>query len=678
MISKVLGKRYEILEKIGTGGMGNVYKAHDRRLDRIVAIKILKLEYNDDSNFIRKFKRESLAAASISHPNIVSIFDVGSETIDDDVVHYIVMEYIDGKTLKELINEDGKLPEKRALNYALQIAEALKMAHSKHIVHRDIKSQNIMVTKDDRVKVTDFGIARVADNTTVTATNAVMGSVHYFSPEQARGAKVDNRSDIYSMGIVLYEMLTGTLPFDADNPVSVALMQVQTNMPRPSDKVKSLSPGVDDLVLKMTRKDPNKRYKDVYDLIKDIKSILVNGRVIEPLSSYQKEDLDATVIENPIYKPSNEKRYINRSSRDFPKDKEVIKKERKKKNSAAPAILGVFCAIIIIFLLAKVAPKAIAGLNNRDKVQEVELVDVVGALKGEAEAKLDSQGLKYKITTTEDSSKKSEEVISQDPAAGTIVEKGSTINLVINSLPDDVEIPQMKNYTLELAEDKLNNLGLAVGEVEYIFDEEIENEKIIYTEPQAGEKVARGAKVKIFISKGKDDEPVKIPSSYKGLSPEAPKAALEKLGLIVKIEEGYSGDVGKGEIYKIDPEQGTELAKGSTVTLYVSKGPQTEDIVDESEESDSNKGNREEQDSENNSSNSDVKTYSYKIKVPDDGKTHNIKAYRVKNSKGEEVNQDPIWNYNRDSGSTDNIKLIGKGVYEIYIDDQYVGQEVVK
>ena len=363
MISKVLGKRYEILEKIGTGGMGNVYKAHDRRLDRIVAIKILKLEYNDDSNFIRKFKRESLAAASISHPNIVSIFDVGSETIDDDVVHYIVMEYIDGKTLKELINEDGKLPEKRALNYALQIAEALKMAHSKHIVHRDIKSQNIMVTKDDRVKVTDFGIARVADNTTVTATNAVMGSVHYFSPEQARGAKVDNRSDIYSMGIVLYEMLTGTLPFDADNPVSVALMQVQTNMPRPSDKVKSLSPGVDDLVLKMTRKDPNKRYKDVYDLIKDIKSILVNGRVIEPLSNYQKEDLDATVIENPIYKPSNEKRYINRSSRDFPKDKEVIKKERKKKNSAAPAILGVFCAIIIIFLLAKVAPKAIAGLN---------------------------------------------------------------------------------------------------------------------------------------------------------------------------------------------------------------------------------------------------------------------------------------------------------------------------
>ena len=240
MINKILGNRYEILEKIGTGGMGNVFKAHDSKLDRIVAIKVLKLEYNEDNNFIRKFKRESLAAASISHPNIVSIYDVGTEKIQDKEVHYIVMEYIDGKTLKDLINDEGRLSEKRALNYCIQIAEALKVAHSKHIVHRDIKSQNIMVTRDDRIKVTDFGIARLADNTTVTATNAVMGSVHYFSPEQARGAKVDNRSDIYSLGIVLFEMLTGRLPFDADNPVSVALMQLQSQMPRPSDFIKSL------------------------------------------------------------------------------------------------------------------------------------------------------------------------------------------------------------------------------------------------------------------------------------------------------------------------------------------------------------------------------------------------------------------------------------------------------
>ena len=183
MIGKVLGNRYEILEKIGTGGMGDVYKAHCRKLDRIVAIKVLKAEYNDDNNFIRKFKRESLAAASISHPNIVSIYDVGSEDLGSDKIHYIVMEYIDGRTLKEVINEEGSLNEKRALNYCVQIAEALKVAHSKNIVHRDIKAQNIMVTKDDRVKVTDFGIARVADNSTVTATNAIMGSVHYFSPE---------------------------------------------------------------------------------------------------------------------------------------------------------------------------------------------------------------------------------------------------------------------------------------------------------------------------------------------------------------------------------------------------------------------------------------------------------------------------------------------------------------
>uniref|UniRef100_UPI00280586AA Stk1 family PASTA domain-containing Ser/Thr kinase n=1 Tax=uncultured Peptoniphilus sp. TaxID=254354 RepID=UPI00280586AA len=631
MISKVFGNRYEILEKIGTGGMGNVYKAHDSRLDRIVAIKVLKLEYNDDNNFIRKFKRESLAAASISHPNIVSIYDVGSETIDGDVVHYIVMEYIDGKTLKELINEEGRLSEKRALNYALQIAEALKTAHSKHIVHRDIKSQNIMVTKDDRVKVTDFGIARVADNTTVTATNAVMGSVHYFSPEQARGAKVDNRSDIYSMGIVLYEMLTGTLPFDADNPVSIALMQVQTNMPRPSDKVKSLSSAVDDLVLKMTRKDPNKRYSDVYELIKDIKSVSINGRVQSPYSSYQKEDSDVTsVIEPGIFMPSKDNAYNSYNNRSKPRPERDVPKKPSKKNSAAPAILGIFCAIIIVFLLAKVAPKAIAGIHSNEEVEQVEVVNVVGSSKGEAEAKLDSQGLKFSISTSEDPTKKSQEVLSQDPAAGTVVDKGTTVSLVINSIPDDVEVPNLKNYTLELAEEKLNNSGLKVGEVENEFNEEIEAEKIIYTEPAAGERVARGMEIKLFISKGIDESPVVYNSSFRGMDPKAPKEQLEKLGLVVELKEGYSGEVNKGEIYKIDPKPGTELAKGSTVTFYISKGPETGDIIDDGSDSESEN---------ENTGKSDVSTYTYTLKVPDDGKTHNVKAYRVVNSRGEEVSE---------------------------------------
>lgn len=670
MISKVLGNRYEILEKIGTGGMGNVYKAHDSRLDRIVAIKVLKLEYNDDNNFIRKFKRESLAAASISHPNIVSIYDVGSETIDGDVVHYIVMEYIDGKTLKELINEEGRLSEKRALNYALQIAEALKTAHSKHIVHRDIKSQNIMVTKDDRVKVTDFGIARVADNTTVTATNAVMGSVHYFSPEQARGAKVDNRSDIYSMGIVLYEMLTGTLPFDADNPVSIALMQVQTNMPRPSDKVKSLSSAVDDLVLKMTRKDPNKRYSDVYELIKDIKSVSINGRVQSPYSSYQKEDSDATsVIEPGIFMPSKDNAYNSYNNRNKSRPERDVPKKPSKKNSAAPAILGIFCAIIIVFLLAKVAPKAIARIHSNEEVEQVEVVNVVGSSKGEAEAKLDSQGLKFSISTSEDPTKKSQEVLSQDPAAGTVVDKGTTVSLVINSIPDDVEVPNLKNYTLELAEEKLNNSGLKVGEVENEFNEEIEAEKIIYTEPAAGERVARGMEIKLFISKGIDESPVVYNSSFRGMDPKAPKEQLEKLGLVVELKEGYSGEVNKGEIYKIDPKPGTELAKGSTVTFYISKGPETGDIIDDGSDSESE---------DENTGKSDVPTYTYTLKVPDDGKTHNVKAYRVVNSRGEEVSEGPVWDYNRDPGTTDKIELIGKGTYEIYLDDQYVTREVVK
>lgn len=255
MQGMILADRYECLKRIGSGGMGDVYKAHDRRLDRIVAIKVLKSEYNEDENFIRKFRRESLAAASISHPNIVSIYDVGMETVAGEDVYYIVMEYIDGKTLKELIKEEGMLSQNQALNYLIQIAEALKIAHNKNIIHRDIKSQNIMVTRDNRVKVTDFGIARMAGNATMTVTNAVMGSVHYFSPEQARGQKVDARSDIYSMGIVLFEMLTGDVPFDSENPITVALMHVQNDIPMPSERNPRVGPEVDQVFKHMTEKN---------------------------------------------------------------------------------------------------------------------------------------------------------------------------------------------------------------------------------------------------------------------------------------------------------------------------------------------------------------------------------------------------------------------------------------
>ena len=573
MINKILGNRYEILEKIGTGGMGNVFKAHDKKLDRIVAIKVLKLEYNEDNNFIRKFKRESLAAASISHPNIVSIYDVGTEKIQDKEVHYIVMEYIDGKTLKDLINDEGRLSEKRALNYCIQIAEALKVAHSKHIVHRDIKSQNIMVTRDDRIKVTDFGIARVADNTTVTATNAVMGSVHYFSPEQARGAKVDNRSDIYSLGIVLFEMLTGRLPFDADNPVSVALMQVQSQMPRPSEFIKSLDPSVDALVLKMTEKDPDDRYKDVFELIKDIKDYTMGAKTFSVNRSY--DDDDRTVVTPAMNRRPNRNHSNNMDAKRPNRPKKVV----KKKKSVAPAILGIFSAVVIIALLIYVVPKAMKGMKSGDEVEKIVVENYIGKTRDEAKELLEAQGLVLDVSTVENENEADGLVLGQSPEKGTEVEKGSTVTLEINELPDSVPVPPLKGLTKDKAQKVLEENSLKLGSIEEEFNEDVEEGKVIYSNPDGGYSVKRGTAVKLIISKGVDKTPVVL-SDYKGMDQDIVVNQLKSLGLTVVIENGNSNKVSEGQVYDMDPKPSESVEKGSTVTLYISKGPKIDEEED--------------------------------------------------------------------------------------------------
>ena len=662
MINKILANRYEILEKIGTGGMGNVFKAHDRKLDRIVAIKVLKLEYNEDNNFIRKFKRESLAAASISHPNIVSIYDVGTEKVEDKEVHYIVMEYIDGKTLKDLINDEGRLSEKRALNYCIQIAEALKVAHSKHIVHRDIKSQNIMVTRDDRIKVTDFGIARVADNTTVTATNAVMGSVHYFSPEQARGAKVDNRSDIYSLGIVLFEMLTGRLPFDADNPVSVALMQVQSQMPKPSDFIKSIDPSVDALVLKMTEKDPNDRYRDVFDLIKDIKDYTIGARTFSVKRDYEEDN--RTVV-TPIVNRKQNRNHSNNLDNDRQKPKKVV----KKKKSAAPAILGIFSAIVIIALLIYVVPKAIKGMKNSDVVEKIAVENYIGKTREEAKELIEAQGLVLDVNTVENENEPDGVVLGQKPEEGTSVDKGSTITLEINELPDSVPVPPLKGLTKEEAQKTLEDNSLKLGSVEEEFNEEVEEGKVIYSNPDGGYSVKRGTAVKIIISKGIDKTHVVL-SDYKGMDQDVVVNQLKSFGLTVVIENGYSNKVAEGQVYDMDPKPNQSVEKGSTVTLFISKGSKNDQ--EENDETDNKQNDNKQNDDSYN------KVNHVKVKVPDDGSTHNVSAERVKDGSGNKIGATSVWNYNVDGGDVSNVELIGPGEYNIYVDGNLVKTEKIK
>lgn len=662
MINKILANRYEILEKIGTGGMGNVFKAHDRKLDRIVAIKVLKLEYNEDNNFIRKFKRESLAAASISHPNIVSIYDVGTEIIEDKEVHYIVMEYIDGKTLKDLINDEGRLSEKRALNYCIQIAEALKVAHSKHIVHRDIKSQNIMVTRDDRIKVTDFGIARVADNTTVTATNAVMGSVHYFSPEQARGAKVDNRSDIYSLGIVLFEMLTGRLPFDADNPVSVALMQVQSQMPKPSDFIKSIDPSVDALVLKMTEKNPDDRYRDVFDLIKDIKDYTIGAKTFSVKRDYEEDD--RTVV-TPVVNRKQNRNHSNNLDNDRQKPKKVV----KKKKSAAPAILGIFSAIVIIALLIYVVPKAIKGMKSSDVEEKVAVENYIGKTRDEAKELIEAQGLVLDVNTVENENEPDGVVLGQKPEEGISVDKGSTITLEINELPDSVPVPPLKGLTKEEAQKTLEDSSLKLGSVEEEFNEEVEEGKVIYSNPDGGYSVKRGTAVKIIISKGVDKTPVVL-SDYKGMDQDVVVNQLKSLGFTVVIENGYSNKVAEGQVYDMDPKPNQSVEKGSTVTLFISKGSKNDQ--EENDENDNKQNDNKQNDDSYN------KVNHVKVKVPDDGSTHNVSAERVKDGNGNKIGATSVWNYNVDGGDVSNVELIGPGEYNIYVDGNLVKTEKIK
>ncbi|MBU5669117.1 Stk1 family PASTA domain-containing Ser/Thr kinase [Peptoniphilus sp. MSJ-1] len=670
MINQVLANRYEILEKIGTGGMGNVFKAHDRKLDRIVAIKVLRLEYNEDNNFIRKFKRESLAAASISHPNIVSIYDVGSENVDGRDIHYIVMEFIDGKTLKEIINDEGRLSEKRALNYTIQIAEALKVAHSKHIVHRDIKSQNIMVTRDDRIKVTDFGIARVADNTTVTATNAVMGSVHYFSPEQARGAKVDNRSDIYSLGIVLFEMLTGQLPFDADNPVSVALMQVQSKMPRPSDIIKNIDPSVDALVLKMTEKDPNKRYSDVFELIKDIKDYTIGARTFTVNRNYDEDD--STVVTPPVINRNPNRQRVLKNDNNRP----TKARKTTKKKSTAPAILGIFSAIFIIALLIYVVPKALNGMRTTTEVEKVALENYVGKTREEAKNLIESQGLVLDVNTVEDENQPDGIVLEQDPEAGLEVEKGSTVRLSINELPDSVAVPPLKGLSIEDAKKILEDNSLSLGSVEEEYNEDVESGKIISSNPEGGYSVKRGSAVKVLVSKGIDTTPVTL-NDYTGLSEKVVVNQLKTLGFDVTVEKGPSDKVSEGQVYAMDPSPGKTVDKGSKVTLYISNGSSEDE--EEATSSSRNESNNEKAEETNNTNTDKFNKVKYvKVKVPDDGNNHKVLAERVVDASGNKISPRTVWNYNVEAGDTSNVELIGPGEYNIYVDDNLIRTEKVK
>lgn len=552
-----MGDRYEILEEVGQGGMATVYKAKCKLLNRYVAIKILKEEFIDDKNFMKKFKRESQAAASLSHPNILNVYDVGAETINEKNIPYIVMEFIEGKTLKQIIVERGRLTVDETIYYSRQIAEAIKHAHINNVIHRDIKPQNIMITKDNRVKVTDFGIARAASSSTLTVSSNVLGSVHYFSPEQARGGYTDETSDIYSLGITMYEMVTGKLPFTGENLVSVALKHVQEEAVSPRELNKDIPSQLEAIILKCIQKNQGDRYPSLSALITDLKGIELFGADIpednlndeSPTRIIPTEEID-NLVEN---------------------SEEPLGKKKKKDNNMKVTLL----AIGLAFLLVSTLFFGYFRLKGLFKVEEVTVPFILGMEEEEARQEIEDLGLEFKVVGLV----KSEEfepgqVASQSVEAGTKVRKGFTIEVTISEGQDMVRVPSLINKSLEEAQADLAELGLSIGTVSYRPSDVTPKDLIIKQEPEANTYLEPGSKINVIISEGEEIRKVIMPRLI-GQNIIDAKNALLSLDLTIgDVIEQYSDSVEKDKVIWQSIESGTELETKTKVDLYVSKGPE--------------------------------------------------------------------------------------------------------
>ncbi len=567
MIGKILGNRYEIIEKIGEGGMAQVFKAKCKLLDRFVAIKILKDEFTEDEDFVRKFRRESQAAASLSHPNILNIYDVGVEEEDGKKIYYIVMEYIKGKTLKEGIKEKGKLSTEEAIYYSLQIAEALQHAHKNHIVHRDIKPHNIMITEDNRVKVTDFGIARAVTSSTVTTTSNVLGSVHYFSPEQARGGYTDEKSDIYSLGIVMYEMVTGKVPYEGDSPISVALKHVQDDIVPPRDIDATIPLNLESVILKCVQKRQSDRYNNITELINDLRNIKLLGhdiqvdRVNDMSSATRVIPAIETEIEddNKMAKAKNKK----------------TKKSKKSKKSDG-GIMVIFAAILLAFLLVTGIFLGFFKLKSFLKTDEVVVPNLERMEEELAEKTLNDLGLKMKVLDRVRSSEyKAGVVMSQDVAADLKVKKDYTIGVVISEGEALVKVPLVMNKPLADAEVIIQDAGLSLGKQDYEPSDTVPANTVIRQNPDSMTEVAPGTKVNLVISEGPEVKEI-VMIKLVGENVNVARNKILELGLVPgEITPQPSNEVPADIVIWQEYVQGTVLETKTSVDLIISSGPDT-------------------------------------------------------------------------------------------------------
>ena len=547
---KILGNRYEIIEKVGNGGMATVYKATDLVLKRYVAVKILRDEFTTDEEFIKRFETEAQSAARLVHANIVSIFDVGV----DNGIYYIVMELIQGKTLKEIIVEErGPLPWKWSVNVAIQIASALEMAHKNNIIHRDIKPHNIIITEDGVAKVTDFGIAKAVSNSTITAFGTTIGSVHYFSPEHARGGYTDAKSDIYSLGVVMYEMVTGKVPFDADTPVSVALKHMQEDPVPPIELNPHLPEAVNKIILKALKKDPMLRYQTATELLQDLKMALKN-----PSGDFVDDaDFDPTAKTQRISTQDVEKMQKDSRKKEDNKFVKFIKNHK---------VLSSFIGLILLFCIAFGGTMLVLNVTNP---KEVEMPNIVGLSKEEAQQRIEGAKLKFEVAS-EEYNKDVEEnhVISQDPTyveGYNKVKEGSTVKVVLSKGTEKTKVPKVVGMSQEDAVTAIEDAKLKAEIVEET-SKKVQEGYVISQETDANTEVDAGETVKIHVSTGV--EKATVPGVV-GKSQDEAKKTLQDLGFVVTVTNAEDSSKENGVVLKQSLEEGKSVEKGSAIAITV-------------------------------------------------------------------------------------------------------------
>lgn len=583
-IGMMIGDRYEILEKIGTGGMSDVYKAKCHKLNRFVAVKVLKQEFSENENFVSKFRVEAQAAAGLMHPNIVNVYDVGEE----NGIYYIVMELVEGITLKKYIEKKARLSYKEAVSIAIQVSMGIEAAHNNHIIHRDIKPQNIIISKEGKVKVTDFGIAKAATSNTITSN--VMGSVHYTSPEQARGGYSDEKSDIYSLGITMFEMLTGRVPFNGETTVAIAIKHIQEELPSPKEFVPEIPTSVEQIVLKCCQKSPDRRYQSMGELIEDLKQSLlypdddfvVRNDPDEEAATRYITDKDIAQIKRQTDRRDSMEEAMRLKSdtgsleEEYPEEdyEEDYNPKVERVTTILTVVAGLVICCIIIFFVGKITGMFGMGSGKESQSSEesseaqtdtVEMIAVAGMSAAEAQNQLKKLGLVMELSYVESEAYEQNIVISSDITPGTRIPTGTTVTLTVSSGKEGREVPNIVGLSDKDAVKQLEAQGFSVNRTES-YSASVEKGNVISQSPEGGQKAPAGSVITINVSLGKEDSKVRVPNLM-GLPEDEAVAKLIEAGLAVG---------GTGAINSDEYEEGLVCYQSYSYGSYVDPGTAVE------------------------------------------------------------------------------------------------------